>query len=133
MVSMVAQDIVVSDSLIIQNVGARGGFGLSNDWKLVFELKLCCTVCVHKEGVMTKNITLRMDEEILRKAKHIAVEHDMSLSAWLTQVVEKETRQNTGYEETKAKALKVLESPGHHGGRKFTREEMHERRHISGQ
>ena len=35
---------------------------------------------------MTKNITLRMDEEVLRKAKHIAVEHDMSLSAWIAEI-----------------------------------------------
>jgi len=81
---------------------------------------------------MTKNITLRMDEEILKKAKHIAVEHDISLSAWITQVVEREARLDSHYEEVREKALQVLEHSGHYGGRKFTREEMHERRPVSG-
>jgi hypothetical protein len=36
---------------------------------------------------MTKNVTLRMDEEILRQAKHVAVEENMSLSAWIADVV----------------------------------------------
>lgn len=86
---------------------------------------------------MTKNITLRMDEELLRKAKHIAVEHDLSVSAWISQAVqeatEKDSRKDFRYKEARAKALKVLENPGHYGGEKFSREEMHERRHISGQ
>ena len=89
---------------------------------------------------MTKNITLRMDEEILKKAKHIAVEHDMSLSAWITQIVEEVTeadveaeKKKAEYEKAKSFILKVMENPGHYGGRKFSREEMHERRHISGQ
>jgi len=82
---------------------------------------------------MTKNITLRMDEKLLRKAKHIAVANDMSLSAWITRIVEKEARQDTRYEEVRAKALKVLENPGHYGGKMFSREEIHERRPVSGQ
>ncbi len=86
---------------------------------------------------MTKNITLRMDEKDLRNLKHVAVEHDMSVSAWITktalEAAEKDSRKDFRYEEARAKALKVLENPGHYGGRKFSREEMHERRHISGQ
>ncbi len=91
---------------------------------------------------MTKNITLRMDEGLLRKAKHIAVEHDMPVSAWITKTVleaaEKEMeaeaeKKTLEYQKARDFVLKVMESPGHYGGKKFSREEMHERRHISGQ
>ena len=89
---------------------------------------------------MTKNITLRMDEDLLRKVKHIAVEHDMSVSAWISDVIRKVTdadveaeKKRLEYEKAKAVVFKAMEEAGHYGGRKFTREEMHERRHISGQ
>jgi hypothetical protein len=91
---------------------------------------------------MTKNITLRMDEELLRKAKHIAVEHDLSVSAWIADLVRRASeseadaerkKEQVAYEQARAAILKVMESPGHYGGKTFSREEMHERRHISGQ
>ncbi|GEM_PF-838208 len=91
---------------------------------------------------MTKNITLRMDEDQLRNLKHIAVEHDMSVSAWITQTVLDAAKKEADveaevkrleYEKAKSFILKAMENPGHYGGRKFSREEMHERRHISGQ
>lgn len=83
---------------------------------------------------MTKNITLRMDEEVLRKAKHIAVEHDMSLSAWIADLVGKVTeadaevaRKKREYEKAKAFILKAMENAGHYGGQKFDRESCYDR------
>ena len=58
---------------------------------------------------MTKNITLRMDEQLLKDVKHIAVEKDMSVSAWITQAVKKATKKDVRYEEAKAFALKAME------------------------
>lgn len=76
---------------------------------------------------MTKNITLRMDEQLLKRAKHIAVEYDMSVSAWITQLVERATAMDSSYEEAKAFALKAMEKAPAYGGRTFTRDELHER------
>lgn len=76
---------------------------------------------------MTKNITLRMDEQLLKDVKHIAVEHDMSVSAWITQVVAKEAKRDFCYEEAKAFALKAMEEAPAYGGKMPTRDEMHER------
>ena len=77
---------------------------------------------------MTKNITIRMDEQLLKDVKHIAVEHDMSVSAWITQVVEKETKRGSMvYEEAKERALRAMEEAPAYGGRMPTRDEMHER------
>lgn len=36
------------------------------------------------------NVTLKLDDELCRKARHRAVDADMSLSKWVAQVVEKE-------------------------------------------
>ena len=76
---------------------------------------------------MTKNITIRMDEQLLKDVKHLAVEHDMSVSAWIKQVVEQEAHKTMRYEEAKAFALKAMEEAPAYGGNIPTRDEMHER------
>ena len=76
---------------------------------------------------MTKNITLRMDEQLLKDVKHIAIERDMSVSAWITQAVEKATKKDVRYEEAKDFALKAMEEAPAYGGKLFTRDELHER------
>ena len=78
---------------------------------------------------MTKNITLRMDEQLLKEVKHIAVEHDMSVSAWITQVVEREARHGTKYEEAAEGIRRLMEQARDYGdgGKTYTQDEMHER------
>ncbi len=78
---------------------------------------------------MTKNITLRMDEQLLKDVKHIAVEEEMSVSAWITQAVKRATRKDVRYEEAKAFIMKAMEEAPDYGdgGKTFTRDEMHER------
>ena len=76
---------------------------------------------------MTKNITLRMDEQLLKDVKHIAVEKDMSVSAWINQVVKKATKKDVRYEEDKAFIMKAMETAPAYGGKTFTRDELHER------
>ena len=78
---------------------------------------------------MTKNITLRMNEQLLKDVKHIAIEQDMSVSAWINQLVEKATKKDVRYEEAKAFIMKAMEEAPDYGdgGKTFTRDEMHER------
>ena len=78
---------------------------------------------------MTKNITLRMDEQLLKDVKHIAIEQDMSVSAWINQLVEKATKKDLRYEEAKAFIMKAMEEAPDYGdgGKIYTRDEMHER------
>jgi len=75
---------------------------------------------------MTKNITLRMDEQLLKDVKHIAVEEDMSVSAWITQVVEKATKKDVRYEEAKASALRIMEEAPAYDGKTYNRDELHD-------
>jgi hypothetical protein len=76
---------------------------------------------------MGKNVTLRLDESIVRKAKHAAVEQDQSLSEWvsglITHAISKKSRSLSARE----KALKRLERGFHLGGSPISREEAHER------
>ena len=95
-------------------------------------LHVKCAALFVCEDFMTKNITLRMDEEVLRSFKHIAVEHDMSVSAWITQAAldaaTKETKlERVRYEKVRTKALKVLEKKFHLGGDAFDRESCYDR------
>ncbi len=76
---------------------------------------------------MTKNITLRMDEQLLKDVKHIAVEKDMSVSAWIVQVVERAAKNSMRYHEAKAFIMKAMEEAPDYGGQTFTRDELHER------
>ncbi len=76
---------------------------------------------------MTKNITLRLDESILRKARHAAVEEDTSLSQWVTNIIVKEVSEKNRYILARDKALQRLEKPFRLGGKPVSREEIHER------
>lgn len=78
---------------------------------------------------MTKNITLRMDEQLLKDVKHIAIEQDMSVSAWINQLVEKATKKDVRYEEAKAFIMKAMEEAPDYGdaGKTYTRDEIHDR------
>jgi hypothetical protein len=74
-----------------------------------------------------KNITLQMDETLLKHSKHCAVEDNMSLSEWVATVVSAAVRIRSGREQARRNALAVLRSPLHLGGKILGREELHER------
>ncbi|MFW6133622.1 MAG: DUF6364 family protein [Planctomycetota bacterium] len=76
---------------------------------------------------MTKNVTIRIDEELLRAAKHQAVEHDQSLSQWVAGLLAREVTRQDSLEQARQRALKRLEKGVHLGGKPLTREQMHER------
>lgn len=78
---------------------------------------------------MTKNITLRMDEQLLKDVKHIAIEKDMSVSAWITRTVEKATKKDVRYEIAATEIMRMMEDAQDYGdgGKIHTRDEMHER------
>lgn len=76
---------------------------------------------------MTKNITLSLDAGLLTQAKKLAVEHETSLSQWVSELIQKALNQQSSYGRAKQHALKRLDrglklKPG-----RFTREELHAR------
>ncbi len=70
-----------------------------------------------------------MDEQLLKDVKHIAVEEDMSVSAWINQLVEKATRKDVRYEIAATGIMRLMEEAVDYGdgGKIYTRDEMHER------
>ena len=76
---------------------------------------------------MGKNITLSLDEAILRKARHAAVEADQSVSEWVADLIAGKVLTSGRSDSAREKALKRLKQGFHLGGKPFTREDLHER------
>jgi hypothetical protein len=74
-----------------------------------------------------KNVTLKLDERLLRRIRHIAVEEDTSVSAWVAHLIESALRDRDDYEASRREALDALEKPFHLGGHPLSREETHRR------
>jgi predicted transcriptional regulator len=77
---------------------------------------------------MKTNITLKLDRELVRRAKVLAAERDTSVSALVTEQLEKAVREREGYEQAKGRALAILKK-GFDLGYKppASRDELHER------
>ena len=58
------------------------------------------------------NVTLKIDDELCRKARHRAVDADLSLSKWVAGVVEKELRTEPKDERTIADLLGAEDGRG---------------------
>lgn len=77
---------------------------------------------------MKSNITLKIDDELLREAKIMAAQEDRSISALITRQLEKVVRERKDYDRARRRALARLKQgwdlgwtpPG-------SRDELHER------
>ena len=76
---------------------------------------------------MKKNITLKLDEELIKAGKHRAIEHNKSLSAWVADLIAEEIRKKGQYSASKEHALMVMENGLDLGGTPLDRSESHER------
>jgi hypothetical protein len=74
-----------------------------------------------------KNITLKIDESLLDRMRHAAVDDHMSVSAWVQTVIGRELHTRDLYERNRRGALRALEKGLSLGGHALTREEAHER------
>jgi hypothetical protein len=54
---------------------------------------------------MKTNITLKVDRDLLRRAKILAAEKDTSVSALVTEQLERAVRDRDGYEQARKRAL----------------------------
>ncbi len=75
---------------------------------------------------MTKNITLRLDEHILQKARYKAVQYHKSLSQWVVDLISAEVLGKDGYERARTRALARLEKGFHLGGKPLSRADIYE-------
>lgn len=76
----------------------------------------------------TQNITVRLDRRTLRMAKVLAARRNTSISRMLAQQIETLVGEDDAYEQARRRALALLESGFHLGGRiESSRDEWHER------
>ncbi len=74
---------------------------------------------------MTKNLTLRIEESLLRRMRHAAVDRGLSLSAFVVREMEERLRRTNG--SARARALRLLDRPLRLKGALLSREALHER------
>jgi hypothetical protein len=77
---------------------------------------------------MGQNITLRLDKELIRKAKVLAAQQGTSVSGLLTRQIEQLISEAEAYETASRHALTLLERGFHLGGKiPCPREQWHDR------
>ncbi|SMB98300.1 hypothetical protein SAMN00808754_2257 [Thermanaeromonas toyohensis ToBE] len=76
-----------------------------------------------------QNVTLSLPKEVLRRAKHIAIERGTSLSGLLTQLLEDLTRREDEYRKAKECHLAMLDEfdLATKGNITWTRSDLYER------
>jgi hypothetical protein len=76
---------------------------------------------------MGSNVTLKLDDSLLKHARKAAVDDDLSLSAWVTKLIVEKLRKLDDRRVACRKALAALETGFKLNPGRFTREEIHER------
>jgi hypothetical protein len=72
--------------------------------------------------VTTQNVTLKVPQDTLKKAKVLAAERRISLSALLTSKLEEAIGEDASFEFAHKRALKCLDAGWHLGGEPFKRD-----------
>lgn len=77
---------------------------------------------------MKQNITLAIDQKLLRAARAVAAERGTSISAMLADELRAKVEQQERYEQARQLALAMLDKPWHLGGQGIgDREALHDR------
>lgn len=74
-----------------------------------------------------RNITLKLEEAVIRKAKIAAVEQDQSVSQWVSNLIVEAVSRSKEFEDSRKRALKRISKGFHLGGKALTRDETHAR------
>lgn len=78
----------------------------------------------------TQNITLSLPRALLKRVKRVAADRDTSVSALMTEALDRLTDEDRRYSAARKRALAALRSPrslGTKGRRTWSRDELHER------
>ena len=74
-----------------------------------------------------RNLTIQLDDDVIRRAKVVAARHGTSVSALVADLLNRMVERDSRYEEAREVALKNLRSPISRGKRAWTREELYDR------
>lgn len=78
----------------------------------------------------TRNITLSIPRDVLKRVKRLAADRETSVSALMTEALTRLTDEDRRYEAARRRALAAMASArslGTEGRRAWTRDELHER------
>jgi len=76
----------------------------------------------------SQNITIRLDQRTVRRAKVLAAKRNTSISRLIAQQIETLVGEDDAYEQARRRALALLDRGFHLGGRiEASRDEWHER------
>jgi hypothetical protein len=74
-----------------------------------------------------RNLTLQLDEDVIRRAKVLAAKRGTSVSGLVARELEELVAQDARYEEAWRRATEIMARSVPHGGRTWGRDELHER------
>jgi len=74
-----------------------------------------------------RNLTLQLDEDVIRRAKVLAAKRGTSVSGLVARELEHLVAEDARYEEARQRASAIMASSAPRGGRTWRREELHDR------
>lgn len=77
--------------------------------------------------MMQSNVTLKLEDGLLKEARKVAVENDSSLSAWVAGLIAETLAQRGNFHAAKARALARMERGFPLTSGRIAREDLHER------
>ena len=81
-----------------------------------------------KERNVSSNLTLRLDAEIINRVRHLAVDQNTSVSAWVRDLVLEKLHELDGFEPARQRALHAMAQPAEvSDAAMLSREQAHER------
>ena len=78
----------------------------------------------------TQNVTVTLPADILREARHLAVDRGMSLSKFVATVIEEQVSRSRRYDEARQRQSQMMAEAGDRGTNgtiAWSRDELHER------
>lgn len=74
-----------------------------------------------------RNLTIQLDEDVIQRAKVAAAKRGTSVSAMVTHELERLLDADERYEAASTRARQALGRATTHGGRSWSREDLHQR------
>lgn len=74
------------------------------------------------------SVTIKVDERLLREARHEAVNNDQSLTAWVASLIEDHLSAHKGFRSASTKIIKSMQVARTAGGERFDRNSLYEER-----
>ncbi len=83
------------------------------------------------KSVPKQNITLSLDQRILKRVRGVAAQRGLSISAYLAEELDRASRRDEAYQQAMAVALALMDNAQPHGGQGMgNREALHDRKGL---